>query len=59
MSKKIALYGSYVAKIPVRQRYWIKRVDGIKQRYWKNKHGCFKNVKEKGGYEFHGSGRNL
>ena len=35
MVKKIAVYGSYLAKTPVRQRYWKKRADGLLQRYWK------------------------
>jgi hypothetical protein len=59
LSKKIAVYGSYVAMIPVKQRYWIKRVDGITQRYWKIKHGSFKKVEGKGRYEFQGQGRDL
>jgi hypothetical protein len=29
MVKKIAVYGSYLAKTPVRQRYWKKRADGL------------------------------
>jgi len=33
MTKKIAVYGSYEAKVHVKQRYWKKRKDGIKQRY--------------------------
>ena len=35
MVKKIAVYGSYLAKTPVRQRYWKKRADGLLQRSWK------------------------
>lgn len=35
MVKKIAVYGSYLARTPVRQRYWKKRADGLLQRYWK------------------------
>lgn len=35
MVKKIAVYGPYLAKTPVRQRYWKKRADGLLQRYWK------------------------
>jgi hypothetical protein len=45
MVKKIAIYGRYKTKVPVKQRYWIKRKDGITQRYWKIKHGSFKTVK--------------
>ena len=59
MVKKIAIYGRYEAKVPVKQRYWIKRKDGIKQRYWKIKHGSFKKVEGKGRYEFHGQGKDL
>jgi hypothetical protein len=59
MVKKIAVYGSYIAKVPVKQRYWIRRKDGIKQRYWKIKHGCFKNMPMKGRYVFYGTGREL
>jgi hypothetical protein len=59
LSKKIAVYGSYVARIPVKQRYWIRRIDGIKQRYWKIKHGSFKKVEGNGRYEFHGQGKDM
>lgn len=31
MAKRIAIYGVYEAKVPVRQRYWKK----IRRRYWK------------------------
>jgi hypothetical protein len=58
MVKKIAVYGSYEAKIPSKQRYWIKRKDGIRQRYWK-KTKATKTVEAKGRYEFHGKGKDL
>lgn len=58
MTKKIAIYGSYVAKVPIRQRYWIKRKDGIKQRYWK-KTTRMKKVVLSGRYEFYGKGKDL
>lgn len=58
MVKKIAVYGSYEAKIPSKQRYWIKRKDGIRQRYWKLT-GRKKIVEMKGRYEFHGKGGDL
>ena len=58
LAKKIAIYGSYEAKVPVRQRYWIKRRDGIKQRYWK-KTTRMKKVVLSGRYEFHGKGKDL
>jgi hypothetical protein len=58
MAKKIAVYGSFKAKAPVKQRYWIKRRDGIRQRYWKLT-GRKKNVEMKGRYEFHGKGKEL
>lgn len=56
--KKIAIYGNYQAKVPVKQRYWIKRKDGIKQRYWK-KTKRTKKVMMRGRYEFHGKGKDL
>ena len=56
--KKIAVYGVYVAKVPVRQRYWKRRKDGIKQRYCK-KTKRMKKVVMSGRYEFHGKGRDL
>jgi len=58
MVKKIAVYGSYEAKTPVRQRFWIKRKDGICQRYWKKTERT-KTVELKGRYEFHGKGKEL
>jgi hypothetical protein len=57
--KKIAVYGAYEDRVPVKQRYWIKRKDGVKQRYWKVKRGCFKKVIRRGRYEFHGTGKDL
>lgn len=58
MVKKIAVYGSYEIKIPVRQRYWKKRKDGIRQRYWK-KTKRMKTVEMSGRYEFRGKGKDL
>lgn len=58
MVKRIAVYGRYEAKIPVRQRYWVKRKDGVKQRYWKTTKRL-KKVKMTGRYEFSGSGKEL
>ena len=58
MAKGIAMYGAYVTYEPVRQRYWIKRKDGIKQRYWK-KTSRMKEVEKTGRYEFHGPGKEL
>jgi len=58
MSKKIAVYGSYEAKFPAKQRFWKKRKDGIRQRYWKKTKRTKKAV-ESGRYEFHGKGREL
>jgi hypothetical protein len=57
--KKIAVYGTFNVKVPVKQRYWITRSDGVRQRYWKIKHGSFKKVEGKGRYEFHGAGKEL
>lgn len=58
MVKKIAVYGSYEARVPSKQRYWIKRRDGIRQRYWKLT-GRKKTVEMKGRYEFYGKGKDL
>lgn len=58
MVKKIAVYGSYEAKVPSKQRYWIRRKDGIHQRYWKRT-ARTKTVEMKGRYEFQGKGRDL
>lgn len=58
MSKRIAVYGSYEAKVPVRQRYWIRRVDGIRQRYWE-KTTRTRTSETSGRYEFSGSGKDL
>ena len=58
MVKKIAVYGSYEAKVPARQRFWIKRRDGIRQRYWKLT-SRKKTDEMKGRYEFHGKGKDL
>ena len=58
MVKKIAIYGSYEAKVPSKQRYWIKRRDGIRQRYWKLT-SRKKIVESKGRYEFHGKGKDV
>lgn len=58
MVKKIAVYGSYKAKVPVRRRIWKYRKDGVKQRYWvKTKR--FKTVRVSGRYEFYGRGKDL
>jgi hypothetical protein len=56
--KRIAVYGSFEAKVPVRQRYWIKRKDGVKQRYWKTTTKT-KLAEAKGRYEFEGKGKDL
>jgi hypothetical protein len=56
--KKIAVYGSFETRIPVKQRYWIRRIDGIRQRYWKST-GQKKTVEMKGRYEFSGKGKDL
>jgi hypothetical protein len=56
--KKIAVYGSYRAKVTVRQRYWRKRKDGFRQRYWRQTKRK-KTVKASGRYEFFGTGKDL
>lgn len=67
MAKKIAVYGTYEAKIPVRQRYWkwIYHRKGskagqkwYKRRVWK-KTTRMKKAVMSGRYEFHGRGRAL
>lgn len=58
MTKKIAIYGSYEAQVPVKQRFWKKRSDGIRQRYWK-KTARTKMELVKGRYEFSGTGKEL
>ncbi|MEM3551031.1 MAG: hypothetical protein QXN87_02245 [Candidatus Bathyarchaeia archaeon] len=58
MVKKIAVYGSYEAWVPVYQRYWKHRRDCITQRYWK-KTKRMKKVAGKGRYEFYGKGKEL
>ena len=59
MVKRIAVYGAYEAKVPVRQRYWKRRKDGIKQRYWKKTKRMKKAVRSDARYEFRGKGRDL
>ena len=58
MVKGIAVYGTFVIYEPVRQRYWIKRKDGVKQRYWK-KTTRMKKVEKTGRFELHGPGKEL
>ena len=58
MTKKIAVYGTYEAKVPVKKRYWKRRRDGVMQRYWK-KTKRLKKAEMRGRYEFHGKGRDL
>ena len=58
MVKKIAVYGSYEAKVPAKQRYWVRRRDGVRQRYRK-KTRRLKTVVMSGRYEFSGRGRDL
>jgi len=58
MVKKIAVYDSYLAKVPVRQRYWIRRADGVLQRYWKHTKRM-KVTEMSGRYEFWGKGKDL
>jgi hypothetical protein len=58
MTKKIAVYGTYEVRKPIRQRFWKLRKDGIKQRYWKNTKRT-KGETKKGRYEFQGTGKQL
>jgi len=58
MARKIAVYGSYKTKAPVKQRYWKLREDGFKQRYWKVT-SRLKTVESSGRFEFKGKGKDL
>jgi hypothetical protein len=58
LTKKIAVYGTYEVRTPIRQRFWKTRKDGVKQRYWKNTKRT-KGETKKGRYEFQGSGKDL
>ena len=67
MLKKIAIYGSYITKVPVRQRFlkWIYHRKGpkagkkwYKRRVWKITKRMKKALKS-GRYEFYGKGRDL
>jgi hypothetical protein len=58
VSKGIAKYGTFLTYEPVFQRYWIRRNDGVLQRYWK-KTSRMKKVGVLGRFEFRGSGRDL
>jgi hypothetical protein len=56
--KKIAVYGTVEAEVPVRQRFWKRRRDGVKQRYWKRTERT-KKTQMSARYEFHGKGKEL
>ena len=56
--KRIAVYGSFETMVPVKQRYWKKRKDGVKQRYWKTTKKT-KLAEAKGRFEFSGKGKDL
>ena len=58
MVKEVAIYGSYEAQVPVKQRFWKRRSDGVRQRYWKST-GRTKKAEMSGRYEFSGSGKDL
>ena len=58
MVKRIAVYGPFMTQVPVKQRYWIKRKDGVKQRYWKTTKKI-KLAEAKGRFEFSGKGKDL
>jgi len=68
LTKKIAVYGRYEAKVPVRQRYWkwIYHRTGpaagqkwYQRRVWKKTKRMKKTVRSDARYEFHGKGREL
>ena len=44
--------------ITYKQRYWKRRKDGVKQRYWRKVTRDQRTTK-RGRYEFHGKGRDL
>ena len=58
--KRISVYGRYRVKVKarVKQRFWKRRIDGIKQRYWKYANRTKWEIRT-GRYEFTGSGREL
>ena len=56
--KRLAMYGKYETKEPVRLRFWKLRVDGVRQRYWRKTKQTRVVVKE-GRYEFNGFGKDL
>jgi hypothetical protein len=58
MVRRIAVYGTYQANVPLKQRFWKRRRDGVKQRYWK-KTARTKKAVMSGRYEFSGSGKAL
>ena len=68
MVKKIAVYGTYQAKVPVFQRFWkwIRHRKGpktgqkwYKRRVWKKTKRMKKTVRSDARYEFQGRGRDL
>lgn len=59
-TRKVAVYGDYVTHVHVRQRYWIRRRDGIKQRYWKKTTRMARRGPVRSGrYEFYGRGKSV
>ena len=60
MVKRLSVYGDYeTSKWVIRkQRSWIRRRDGVWQRYW-YKTRVKVTVEESGRYEFYGRGRDL
>jgi hypothetical protein len=58
MAKKIAVYGTFEANVPVKQYYWIKGEDGVRRRVLKTTKRL-KKVTASGRYEFQGSGKTL
>jgi hypothetical protein len=56
--KKIAVYGTVETRVPVRQRFWKLRRDGVRQRYWKKTRSTKKTAMS-ARYEFYGKGKDL
>lgn len=57
--KGVSVYGAFEVRVPVFQRYWKRRSDGVKQRYWIRTSRTRKVVKTDGRYEFTGKGKDL
>jgi hypothetical protein len=59
MVKRVAVYGTGEAKIPVKQRYWKRRKDGILQRFWKKTKRVKKKLLDNIRIELSGKGKDV